>query len=222
MSENTSFNLTRSCKAKHSRAISSVRSRDVKAGFLDAGSPPEGRKWEGLPVGASPVTSGRAAEPSLRTPAVGHRGALARGESVLSLQPRAALFGGQGAGSGGLQASCTHAGPGRRPGPPACNALRSAPETAERVRQEVLIDLRGSVSQNKPDSAEALRAIYGKFPGSEIIGLGMGRPRSGDVLREKAGPMTGVARIYRIETVSLYDFVPKGKADRLRPGKNKS
>lgn len=57
------------------------------------------RSGAGLPVRATPVTSGKA-EPS--TPAVEHRGTLTRGKSVLSLHLRAALFGGRGAGSGEL------------------------------------------------------------------------------------------------------------------------
>lgn len=59
------------------------------------------------------------------------------------------------------------------------------------------------MSQSKPDSAEALRDICGKFPGADITGLGMGRPRSGDVLHEKPGQVTEMARLYRIETVSV-------------------
>lgn len=85
---------------------------------------------------------------------------------MLSMHPRAAVFGGRGAGSDELQASCPDAGPGRWPGPPPGSAFRSTPETAEQLRQAILIDLRGSVSQNMPDFAETLRDLYGKFPGS--------------------------------------------------------
>lgn len=65
-------------------------------------------------------------------------GALARGESVLSLHFVQRYSVSEAWVSGVLQTSCSHAEPGRLPGPPPGGALRSAPETAERVRQAVL------------------------------------------------------------------------------------
>lgn len=74
------FNRSSPRKGKLSLAISSRQSEDwrLKAGFRDVLSPLIGFNGAGLPVGAIPVTSGRAEEPSPRTPAVEHRLRCAR------------------------------------------------------------------------------------------------------------------------------------------------
>lgn len=70
------------------------------------------------------------------------------------------------------------------------------------------------MSQNEPDSAQGLRALHGKFPGSRIYRV---RDEQ-DQIRwcQERGQVARVARVCRIETVvSLYDFVTKVKGDGL-------
>lgn len=172
MPEYTNFNQTKPCSAKNVQAGNSEQSPDVKAEFLDVPALPEGSQGRDFLLEQARYL--RKSEPSI--PAFAPRRVLTRGKSLLSLHPapRYSIAGAR------ALASCPHAGPGRRPGPPPWYASRSTPETAERVRQATVLDRWGS--------AEARRDLSGKFPGS-----GMDRPKTGDFLRLERWQGSGAA-----------------------------
>lgn len=156
----------------------------------------------GLPVRASPVTSGRA-EPS--TPAVAHRCALTRGKSLLSLHP-APRYSTAGARA---VASCRRAAPmlgwggGRALLPGMLSVvLRKQPSGFARP-PSLIAEVLGR------RTSPTLRKPAGTYLASS---LSQGWTGPGPVISCVWSGDRGVERLYRTETVlSLYGFVPRVK-----------
>lgn len=143
------------------------------------------------------------------------RGALARGESVLSLASVQRYSVAEAGGCAGCRQALPMLGRG------ACRALLPAVLSVALRKQPSGFARRSSISEVLcRRMSPALPKPSGLYTASslahEFTGLGVNKTRSGDVLRRERG-------LYRIETIlSLYDFVPKVRVIEYDPRENKS